>query len=161
MSRREKIIVGLMIAALLYAAFELLVPAREQNDSQSPQEELQSAEQVAENISGEMQDSQLAPGEIHVLELAGRKWERDPFYRLPENPGSGTDKAGDNGESDGLSYTGYLDVGGNKMAIINGIEYRPGQQLENTDAVIQSVTAQRVVLRSKETGEQITLEYKK
>ncbi|MFW5975637.1 MAG: hypothetical protein ACOCP6_02630 [Desulfosalsimonas sp.] len=161
MSRREKIIVGLMIAAILYGAFELLVPAREQKESQSPEAELQSAEQVAEDISGEMQDSELGPGELHVLKLAGSKWERDPFYRLPENPGSGTGKAADNDGAEGLSYTGYLDVGGNKMAIINGVEYRPGQQIENTDAVIQSVSAERVVLRSNDTGEQITLEYKK
>lgn len=161
MSRREKIIVGLMIAAILYAAFELLLPAREQNDFKNPEAELQSAEQVAENISGEMQNSELGPGEIHVLELAGRKWERDPFYSLPENPGSETGEPSGNGKSDALSYTGYLDVGGNKMVIINGVEYRPGQQLENTDAVIQSVSAERVVLRSRKTGKQITLEYKK
>ncbi|MFW6428448.1 MAG: hypothetical protein ACOCY3_01015 [Desulfosalsimonas sp.] len=161
MARREKILIGLMIAAILYGAFELLVPERDETGRQDPERDLSSAREIAEQISGQMEQAELTPGQIHILQLAAQKWERDPFHRLPQKPvrTESADTEGDGAE--GLEYTGYLEVGDVKMAIINGVEYSAGDKLEQRDAFVQAISAEKVVLKSSDTGEQIIVQYKK
>ncbi|MCF8109862.1 MAG: hypothetical protein K9J85_00080 [Desulfobacteraceae bacterium] len=161
MAGREKILITLMIIAVLYGAFEVLRPEGNGTERQSPEANIRSAREIAKQISMQIKQAELTPAQIHILRLAAQKWESDPFYRLPEKSvrieSAGTGSKG----AKGLKYTGYLEVGNIKMAIINGIEYRAGERLEQGEAVVQSISAQRVVLKSTDTGEQIIVHYKK
>ncbi|MGD8881179.1 MAG: general secretion pathway protein GspB, partial [Desulfobacterales bacterium] len=45
-----------------------------------------------------------------------------------------------------VSYTGFMQMGDKKLAIINGVEYAAGDRLEQGDYILQSITPSRVVI---------------
>ena len=45
-----------------------------------------------------------------------------------------------------ISYTGYMEMGDIKFAIINGLEYVAGDRLEKGDYIVSSITPSRVVI---------------
>ncbi|MFP3998615.1 MAG: hypothetical protein ACLFUN_02125 [Desulfobacterales bacterium] len=160
MGRREKILVALMIAAVLYGAFELFLPARQTDQNQNKDTDIESARQIAEKISAEMEQAKLNPEQTHVLQLAAQNWGRDPFYRLPEQTMPEKPESSESKGAEGLRYTGYLKVGDIKMAIINGAEYRTGERIDNGGRVVREIYAKKVVLQSPDTGERIIVQYK-
>ncbi len=161
MGKREKIIVAIMIVALLYGAFELLVPSGDKTVSKIPEADIEAARQTARKISGEMEDAELSPEQTSILKLAGRQWKNDPFYRLPEQQKENdAEKPSGNGHAEKLQYTGYLEIGETKMAIINGAEYFSGDRLEQGDALVHNITSEKVVLKSLNTGEKMSVPYR-
>jgi hypothetical protein len=49
-------------------------------------------------------------------------------------------------------FSGYIELGQKKMAIINGIEYREGDLLEIEGYVLKSVNSTRAVIENRKTG---------
>ena len=47
-----------------------------------------------------------------------------------------------------VSYTGFMQMGDKKFAIINGIEYTSGDRLEQGDYIVRSITPRQVVIVS-------------
>ena len=48
-----------------------------------------------------------------------------------------------------LLYTGYLKAGGRMIAVINGIEYEPGDVIEPGRYVVREITDQQVVIEER------------
>lgn len=159
MSKREKIIIGLMIASILYGAFEVFAPEGRDRQQTNPEQAVESAEKTAEKISSRTSRQEPGPGHIHVLRLAGGRWEKDPFYRLPASDRD--DQSDESGQTspEGLEYTGFLETGKSRLAIINGIEYSAGERLKPKNAVVQSISPEKVVIKSLDTGERFEIQY--
>jgi hypothetical protein len=51
-----------------------------------------------------------------------------------------------------MIYSGYVDSGKNKTAVINGFEYRIGEQLEIEGYVLKQITPSSVLIFNKNTG---------
>ena len=81
-------------------------------------------------------------------------WLRDPFMpqkmyhalSAPLKPVAGVVKA------IVFNYTGYVEAGKNKMAIINGYEYRPGEALLEEGYVLKSISSKKVSILNKADG---------
>jgi len=157
MAKREKILVGLMIAALLYGGFELLFSGL---DPERPESGLDSAQQTARQVSEQIQQAELEPARARIIELAGQQWENDPFYQMPENQYPVNTGPQENPDTEGFRYSGYLKAGNFEMAIINGVEYAPGEKIETRGAVVDRISPEKVVLWFPDTGEQATVFYR-
>lgn len=161
MGTREKILVGLMIAALAYGAFELFVaPGENGGPKQTSGPDIETARQMEQKISTRIKQTELSPEQNYVLEMAGIQWQRDPFYVLPEQTDIAEGDSEAEGTSDKLKYTGYLEIGNTKMAIINGMEYRTGESLEQGGGTVRNILPGRVIIESAGTGEKISVPYK-
>ncbi len=159
MGRREKILVALMAAAIVYGAFELfLAPGSgRQHSGHRPDAEVPS--ELAGSINSQIDTAGLSPDQERILELAVRPWENNPFYKQPQEKKKNPAAEGETKQQPVYRYLGYLDIGGQKMAIINGLEYKTGQLLESGRAVVRSISPQQVVIQSTRTGEKHTLLY--
>jgi hypothetical protein len=51
-----------------------------------------------------------------------------------------------------MIYSGYVESGKNKMAIINGLEYRAGEQLKEEGYTLKQITPLKVLIFDKRTG---------
>lgn len=58
-----------------------------------------------------------------------------------------------------FSYTGYLDAGSRRLAIINGIEYMVGDQLDSGSLVVKSIDPEKVVLEDAGKRGQLTIPF--
>jgi hypothetical protein len=80
-------------------------------------------------------------------------WGKNPFWKkdLYKEWGNreGVAKSGVLAK---IIYSGYVDSGKNKMAIINGLEYRLGEELELEGYVLKQITPSSVLIFNKYTG---------
>jgi hypothetical protein len=54
-------------------------------------------------------------------------------------------------------YSGYVDSGKKKMAVINGLEYSVGEQLETGGYVLKKITATKVIIKNRNTGSELEI----
>jgi hypothetical protein len=156
MSKREKIIVGLMILVVIYGAYSLFFessgtkPKGEAGSKAAKSVDVFVAE-IAQSLSGL---DLTGPG-AYVMSRAETSWERDPFLDFELTPSGGGDPVVESIDIDTvLTYSGFLRMGNRGLAIINGMEYETGEMLEETGYVVKKITPTQVVVgvagRSKE-----------
>ncbi len=135
MEKREKILVGASIAAVVFAL--LYLPgqlSKKKTGTINPAGDANVF--VATMIEKVSKDSSEGLNE-YVVHRAITEWKNDPFL-----------KSGYYGKksSHQLNYDGYVRSGNTIIAIVNGIEYGPGEVIKDKNAVIKFITPQRVVI---------------
>lgn len=160
MGTREKILVGLMVLAVLYGAFELFIaPSAKEPARENKGPDIEAARSMAKKIDSRIEQAELTDVQKDILKRAGRPWQRDPFYVLPDQESVQTTSAESKSGSGNLRYTGYLEVGNTKMAIINGVEYRTGERLEQGGGVVKRIAPEQVIIESANTGKRFSVPY--
>jgi hypothetical protein len=159
MSRREKIILALMAIAILYGAYSFLGSSAE---GPSPVQETGSLEALNAyvlGIAGSMSQLSLSDAEKYVMASAVTRWPEDPFLqtRAPEEQAAAEIEETIPVEDLNVSYTGYVEMNGRKLAIINGREYAPGEALEISGYVVRSIDPAKVELGKPGSGETVSL----
>ena len=147
MTPREKIIVGFAVLAVAYGAVELFLP----KVGTTPIKLSQGSEglnafitKVATVTKGGVGSTSAA-----ILEKAELEWRQNPFLQIrkpppPPEPAAEV-KSPDKGTAR-LAYSGYLDMGGRRLAIINGLEYEAGDRIEPGGLTIKSILPNKVIM---------------
>lgn len=143
MSKREKIILVIMslfiIGGLVYYLSlqrEVVVQERE-----SELKELNSF--VGETVTG-LNKNNLTEPEIRAIASAEAEWNRDP-YRAPVIKEEDMQRQ----LNVSFSYTGYIKAGVKKIAVINGLEYLAGEEIEPGGFIAREIFPDRVVIEVK------------
>jgi hypothetical protein len=164
LNKRQMIVLGMMVIAILYAAFDFLTPRRK---AAAPDKTQRAAE-----LNTFVGDLTASLGRDTTKNLVGlifsraeKEWTRDPFLdaktvrawttaKAPAKKEGGT-AAGATPKSE-FTYSGFLGTGSKKMAIINGLEYSEGENLEIKGYVVKSISPTKVVIENRETGATFT-----
>ena len=83
--------------------------------------------------------------QAYILNKAQTLWKQDPFVELEikkEREDTGPEPVLDAK----VKYTGFLQMGDRRLAIINGMEYEAGDQLEQGGFVIRRILPNHVVV---------------
>ena len=164
MTTREKFIVGLMCLAILFGAWELIGNRGSRPAPASPREDaVAQARSIIGDLSKKVVAEKVPEGYQHILSQAGESWTRDPF--LLENDALSAEKETEKPETPDkavqprpiFNYTGYLQVGDARLAIINGLEYAVGDAMNVDDYYMKSITPHIVVLARIQGSETIEL----
>ncbi len=161
MGKREKILVALMVAAILYGGFELLVlgiGGRTNHETPSPTDPHAALEMV-QQIKHEMNDVKLKPHQQYALEAAAANLQNDLFHVLPGIGPIAPERPLTADESVDFRYTGYLEIGDRRLAIINGKEYAEGDALARKGFVLKRVTPGSVAIEAGSDARQILVPY--
>ena len=156
---RQKIILGVMAIVILYAAVDFLTPKRMNPliDPKQKQEELNAFVAALTATLGKDASKNLGP---LIFSRAEREWTWDPFLDdtshrswIQAKTAVVKEKPKDVIAAPEIefTYTGYLDVGGKRMAIVNGNEYKEGEALDINGYVLTSVSPARVVIVNRAT----------
>ena len=147
MTNREKIIVGVMVLTVGYGAIELLLP-RSKGAGSLPATAAEGVNafiaKVADAIKSAASDSSAL-----VVQKAEAAWKQDPFLeiRKPQAP-----RPDPKGPKDGirmnLVYSGFIEIGAKRMAIINGMEYEAGDTVNPGGFTVKSVLPTKVLIGS-------------
>ncbi len=159
MTRREQIIIGLAVLAGLYGAVEygirpLLSPPTAASKSGLDTELVKS---LAETALGSDERRAIVR---QVLADRSAHWRQEMFYPAPWDP----ERAGRRpnpgdvlGPPEGTyTYSGYLKMDEEKIAIINGMDYKQGETLDNYR--IEAILPDRVLLSRGEERYAIPME---
>jgi hypothetical protein len=150
--KRQVILVAFMIASVGYGAFELLGGRPGGKDAAPVRAvETQEASKTAEMINQMLDKAPMSESEQYRVELLRRETLVSPFYAADTEfyfPGAGQAAAGDS-----LLYKGYVKVGDKVLAVINGVEYAVGEEVETTGYVVASIQQNYVELSRGEGDE--------
>jgi hypothetical protein len=111
-------------------------------------------------IAAAMPEFSLTNDEKYIIASAATGWAGDPFLKseLPEQserPGG----AGQNQSAEAsLVYSGYIEMAGRRLAIINGIEYEAGDALELPGYFVKRIFPLRVELTREGSPEKIVIQ---
>lgn len=176
LATRQKIIFGVMGIVLLYAAVDLLMPKKKSSaiDAKQKTEELNTF--VTTLSAGIGKEAAKGIGSPLLFSRAEKEWPKDPFLgenslkgwikakepprREPsprEPPQKAPSKEGAAAPQAEFHYAGYIEVGQKRMAVINGIEYREGETLDDRGFVLKSVSPASVVIVNQTTKATLTV----
>jgi len=143
MSKREKIILIVMALVVIGGLFYYFNSRREVvvQERESELKDLNTF--VNETVTG-VNKNNLTAAEVRAIASAEAKWARDP-YRAPVIKEEEKDKLFDVT----FRYTGYLKAGKKRMAVINGLEYLVGEEIEPGGFIAREIHPNRVVIEAK------------
>lgn len=153
MQIREKIIVGMAGAALLYFVIDAL--AVSELGSTDPATDLnRECEEFIVRGKDALNTLQSSPELFRrIALLEGDVDARNPFIRnwLKSN-GSGGDERSAPAAQSWIRYTGYFESARMCMVVINGKEYSVNDVIYGTDLVIKSICKESVTLQAQDSG---------
>lgn len=156
MTNREKIIVGLMLLTVAYGVYAVFFEGKTKPKeivAFSTTEQLESLSSFITKVA-EASKAGLSKEDGYIIQLAEAEWKQDPLIsvELMDRPASELQKAKKVTRVSipdlKVSYTGFMQMGDKKFAIINGIEYASGDRLEQGDYIVRSITPRQVVIVS-------------
>ena len=151
LEKREIVILGIMAVALLYGAFTLLLGKSDKKSTMTQGMSETELKAMTGELAVAMTRDVLSPGESYAIVRAEAEWLHDPFYerksygemlRSRELAKAVVDPA----KKVSFHYTGYIEYGSRKVAIINGWEYVAGEALETKGYVIRTITPTKVTI---------------
>ena len=159
MSRREKIILALMALAVLYGGYSFLGTS---DEGQAPVQESRNLEALNAyvlGIAGSMPQLSLSDKDKYVMASAVARWPDDPFLqtRAPEAQAAAEIEETISLEQFDATYTGYVEMNGKRLAIINGREYAPGETLEVSGYVVRRIEPTKVELGKTGSGKTVSI----
>jgi len=151
MSKREKIILVAVVLAIAYGGYNFLGPAAKIKTSPAAKgREIKALASIVTQTADNLRQAGLSGAEKHIIALAEAEWAIDPFLHSGAPFGllvSETEEDGPAGAS--FIYSGYLKIGSRKMAIIDGLEYKPGEELEAGGYIVRDIFPNKVVIETK------------
>jgi hypothetical protein len=166
MTKREKIIVGVMCLTIVYGAYELLGTRGTKKGAPPPSSKVDPTEEVrkfatdmTQKLVAERTESQAQ----QKLNQASAQWTKDPFIqstapidsKSPE-PVAQKEKTEKSEPTQAFAFTGFLQIGPTQLAIINGMEYAVGDTIDTSGHYLESISAEGVVIGAA-NGEKIQL----
>ncbi|MFO7570646.1 MAG: hypothetical protein R6W75_12700 [Smithellaceae bacterium] len=157
LNKRQIIILCVAALFVLYAAYDLLVArsASKQDKREASPVEISS---FVNDINTQLVLDSVATADAYTARRAEADWPASPFWdrtSYREWSAGGRDAAG--GAAVKIIYSGFVDAGNRKMAVINGWEYAVGEQLELEGYVLKNITPSRVVIFNKNTGSELAV----
>jgi hypothetical protein len=156
MTTREKIIVGIMCLTIAYGAYDLFGRggAKRPPAVRAQEPPLEEVRRFATELTQKIAADRMSDAEQYVIDQTGADWSKDPFIPsvtpLASQPPSARTAsiAAPSAIAPALEYlyTGFLQIGDTKLAVINGMEYAQGEALGTQGHYIRSISAQRVVI---------------
>jgi hypothetical protein len=152
LQKRQAILVGLMLLTLGYAAFDLLSgkPGKQAAGRPSVEEARQEAARTVQAARQMLEKTPMTEVDQYRVDLLRREPPLSPFYASEGEfffPGSSGVA-----EGDGLSYKGFVRAGDRLLAVISGVEYAVGEEIEGTGFVVSSIQPSYVELVRKDGG---------
>lgn len=153
MTTREKIIVGVMCLTIVYGAYEL--SGSRKPGSTAPPSRADSVGELKKfvmEVTRKLVGQKPAEEYQYIITQADAQWSKDPFiHSAAPLKKSLVERVGLNEPVDAqqppdIIYTGFMQTGDIKLAILNGIEYAEGESLNIGDYYVKEIDPTRAVI---------------
>jgi hypothetical protein len=150
MSTREKIIIGLMVLAVTYGVYTVFLsdPQEKTAFKGGGDKELKALNSFITKVADKTKNS-LSKEQVYILQKAQIDWAQDPLLQIQQKVSKEEDAARRPLVLDRkILYTGFLQMGDKRLAILNGTEYETGDILEPGDLIVRNIHPNHVVIGS-------------
>jgi len=98
-------------------------------------------------------DAGLSPADVALLGAIGKPWRLAAVYDKPLNRGQAVKAQSKH------RYSGYVELGSGKLAVVDGYEYQEGDTLEGGGFKVVAIAPERVTLESLANGDREDVPY--
>jgi hypothetical protein len=148
----------LVIAALfiLYAAYEYLIsgPAGKKVETSSNTAEINT---FVSGLQNDLVKNITAGVDVYIIKQAEADWQKNPFWERHSYKEWAAREGAAGVSASKIIYSGYVDSGTKRLAVINGLEYRVGEQLEMEGYILKGITPSKVLIVNKNTGNEVEI----
>lgn len=159
MLNRERIIVILMIVVVIYGAYSFFSEPESPSLVAGSQKRLADLKQFVVQAAANLSQEYISAADQYVIEQAEKRIPKNPFLRtgavLASQPFEIQTEAAT--ETVQLSYSGFIQTPSKLIAIINGLEYETGEQLNEAGYFVKKISPRNVVIGSGKNKENIVL----
>ncbi len=156
MTKRERNLLLIMAAVVVIIGGYMLYdrfPGLNAPSVETTKASLDDVRKLVEDIGKKREKTAPAKTELYILDAAARPWNDSGFY-------SGALQFGPKTKDSGLpTYTGYIELGSEKLAILDGVEYMAGDLLEGGKYRVVNIEPDHVMLADERGGGGVTLSY--
>ncbi len=160
MSKREKIIVVMLLIVVGYGGYEYFFDSSPSKQSMGAKSTCVNLTKFAADIGAKIKQNELSDKKnFIVLKKASLDWDLDPFWKYALKK-EGNEKQQDEKtlSEKKFVYSGYLKLGNRKIAIINNMEYEVGEKVLKYEGYsVLSIFPNKVVLAAGKSGKKLTL----
>ncbi|MBP7232114.1 MAG: hypothetical protein KBA28_09290 [Syntrophaceae bacterium] len=156
LDKRQMIILAVAALCALYAAYEFLI-ARPAADKAKQQVATVAESFDINTLTGDMAVYKPSGVDLYIEEKAEMEWGKSPFWeKTAYQEFVGREASGIETAAVKIIYSGYIDSGRKKIAVLNGAEYGAGEPLEMLEGyILKSVTTDKVVVYNRKTGAEL------
>ncbi|CAB1067593.1 hypothetical protein D1AOALGA4SA_71 [Olavius algarvensis Delta 1 endosymbiont] len=150
MSTREKVIVGLMMLAVIYGVYTVFfsAPQEETASLNGSGKDLETLNLFISKIADKTNDG-LSEAQVYALQKAQAGWKQDPMMTIePKLTQEEITARKPLVLKSQILYTGFLQMGDKRLAILNGIEHEIGDRLEPDGLIVRNIFPNHVVVGS-------------
>ena len=140
-----------MLLTVGYGAVELLLP-RNKNVIPLPAQSTENLNTFIGKVADAVRVA-TADASAMVIQKAEVAWNQDPFMVIRKAPPPPAEKSPAKEALRSLpamTYSGFLEIGSKRLAIINGMEYEAGDKLGPAGVTIKSVLPNKVIMTSSQ-----------
>ncbi len=162
MSRREKVILIVMVLAIIGGAYSFFFSSSD-TGRMGQKREGGDLNRFVTDMADKLQKKDISKTYKYIIARAQAEWSKDPF--LPSEAAlTSKSEAEGNNDKGGVSarglnfvYSGYINISNQKLAIINGMEYEIGENLEQDGYFVKSISPGQAVIGVKKGNNTIVL----
>jgi len=157
LKKREIIILALAGLAVLYGVYEYFLADRLFGKKVPISTESQTTATLTGSIADELNKNKLSDSENYIIKQAGVDWGSNPFLNKDLCRAWISKDIAAAANALKLNYSGYVDSGKRRMAIINNVEYRVDEELIEEGYVVKQITPSKVVILDKRSGNTVEI----
>lgn len=152
------IVLSITALSILYAAYVYLI-APPTSNKVITNESTQEINTLLSGFNNDLIKDTQAGMDAYIIARAEADWQKNPFWDKTSFKEWAVIQAsaGDSGSKVKINYSGYVDAGKIKIAIINGLEYRVGEQLEIEGYILKRITPSKVSIVNRNTGSEVEI----
>ncbi|HBO85313.1 MAG: hypothetical protein A2073_08020 [Deltaproteobacteria bacterium GWC2_42_11] len=173
LSKKEIILFSLMLAAVFYGIYNFTGTASKPD--KGADKKFSDVKSLIANITAGSAGGLSSELDNNIVARAETEWQNDPFYEKKlykewTSPKSGkktaeeleelyksTEKAEVPEQKVNFNYTGYIELGNKKIAIINDAEYEQGERLESEGYILKSISRSNIVIEDKPGNKELDI----
>jgi hypothetical protein len=162
MSKREKVILVIVFFVAVYGIYDVFLCSPPKTFSVDNGGESKRLDDLIAGVIQDVARENLSETEAYIITRAETLWRSDPFLKINglEKRLNDAEWAASSKHNVSFTYTGYLELGDTRIAIINGREYEIGEELESVGYFVERIEPLQVVIRGKENQKTIIVPVK-
>ena len=166
LDKRQILILGVMLLAVLYGGYEFFSTGRKGPAVVDTAKKAANLNAFIGDITVALTKDTSSPVDAYMIKRAEAEWLRDPFYEPKNNREDAIAKEAAQSQQvqaaatalkGKLNYTGYVDMGRKKIAIVNGNEYVTGDALDVEGYVLNDIHPTKIVIYNKVTRQTLDI----
>lgn len=160
LNKRQILILVVMLLAVLYGAYEFFSTGRKGRAVVNTAKKAADLNAFIGDITVSLTKDTPSPVDAYMIKRAEAGWFRDPFYEPKNDREEAIAKEAAHAQQvqaaatalkGQFNYTGYVDMGRKKIAVVNGNEYVTGDALDVDGYVLNGIYPTKIVIYNKVT----------